>query len=331
MTNNSGLTLEQRAMRMGKITASVVAAVLGYNKYESPFTAWLIITGQKEPEPDNEYMAMGRDLEDGLIRAVCRKLERWAVEKRGTVLSPLMPWAAATPDAILHDGETEIMCAPFAGIEIKNHGFNMTRDYLGQPGDKGDGRDGDCIPIAHHMQAQWGMAVTGLALWYVCPYFGGADLRIYTIPRNEKLIGLMVEAAHDWWKRHVDPNGPMEAPDVDGHSATLEELKRRYPKDDGEIIAATSEHVQWASRYLDTTAKLKEIELAQNNAKNHLIAAVGDKKGIAGVCTFPYIERKGTVDWEAVAKARPGWEGLIAQHAKPATGYRRFNFQWQGE
>lgn len=52
--------LEERRKSLG---GSDMGAVLGLNRYRSPYTVWAEKTGRIGEEPDNEAMRQGRDLE----------------------------------------------------------------------------------------------------------------------------------------------------------------------------------------------------------------------------------------------------------------------------
>lgn len=293
-----------------------MAAILGYSKWTSPYTAWLRITGQVEVE-DNEAMALGRDLEDGLVKNLIRNLDGFlGYAKPGTIQHPDFPWWIATPDAIFSERKE--------GAEIKVRGFHMTAEFQGKPGDSGEW-DNDLIPMADLMQCQWGMGVKpGYDTWWFCPYFGGKDFRLYKIRRDANLIEAMGTRARDFWEAHIDPSGPQVPPDVDGHPATTEHLKSRFPHDNGDFLPALDHHQKWAAEYRDLDSKIKEMEVARNERKNLLIEAVGDAKGIEGVCNHTYVARKAAVDFKALAQSYPGWEQRSQDHMKSATGYRRF-------
>jgi predicted phage-related endonuclease len=76
--------------------------------------------------------------------------------------------------------------------------------------------DNDLIPVYHHMQCQWEMGVAGFRRWVLAVYFGGDEFRLYRIERNDLMLAMMRRRAHEFWRRHLDPSGPLLRPD-DAH------------------------------------------------------------------------------------------------------------------
>jgi len=70
--------IEQRSpewhiWRSEGIGGSESAAILGLSKYKTPYKTWLLRTGQEMPDPINEDMQRGIDLEDGVVKSLCER------------------------------------------------------------------------------------------------------------------------------------------------------------------------------------------------------------------------------------------------------------------
>lgn len=197
------LTAEDKAARANKVTASTVAAFLGFHWYSSPSQAWDYHTGRLE-FPENDDTRLGELLEPGLVRFGAMKLG-WSeyLYPCGTRVSEDFPWAAATPDALTVDGKV--------GLQQKNQNFHMAKTYHGPPGALGPS-DNANVPPYLNAQCQWEMLVTGSIRWYLGTYFGGRDYRLYSIWLDQPMLSKMMVKAFDFWKEHLDPDGPMERP-----------------------------------------------------------------------------------------------------------------------
>lgn len=203
------LTEQDLEVRRGRITASTVAAFLGFHWYESPSHAWELHTGQREFEM-NDDVRLGEWLEPGLVKAATTRLG-WARTSYTypctTLVSPTHPWAAATPDVLQVGGPL----IELAGIQIKNHNPHMAKTYKGTPGTVG-ACDNTLLPPYILAQCQWEMLVIGCRKWFLGTYFGGRDFRLYRVWRDDKMLTRLVERAHVFWRHHLDPDGPMERP-----------------------------------------------------------------------------------------------------------------------
>ncbi len=206
------LTNEDLANRYGRITASCVSAFLGFHRYKSPSAMWDQHTGAV-PFVTNDDIRLGEHLEPGLVAAVTERLG-WKNDVSGvrmdyhypcpTLVSSDLPWAAATPD-VIHSDITQ------GGIQIKNQNPHMAKTYQGTPGTVGKS-DNSLVPPYMLGQCMWEMLVFDAPVWKLVTYFGGRDLRIYRIWRDQKMLDQMVSKAHAFWKAHIDPKGPMMRP-----------------------------------------------------------------------------------------------------------------------
>jgi len=125
------------------------------------------------------------------------------------------------------------------GIQIKNQGGHMRKTYRGSPGSFGPA---DNTAIPPHMLAQclWEMMVTGAARWYFATYLGGADLWIFNIWRDQPAIDRLLERAHAFWQKHLDPNGPMERPSDAGWNPRVGRPALKRKLSGAELLAQPS-------------------------------------------------------------------------------------------
>lgn len=222
------LSEEDLATRLGRITASTVAAFLGFHWYSSPSQQWDYHTG-RVPFPESVDTRLGELLEPGLVRYAVEKLG-WTkyLYPCGTRVSQELPWAAATPDCMT--------IAENLGIQAKNQNYHMAKGYLGSPQSHG-ASDNALVPAYMLAQCQWEMLVTGAVRWYLCTYFGGRDFRIYQIWRDQSLIDRLVPKAYVFWQDHIDPEGPQSRPSDEGWNQNVGRRKPRRLRGD-ELIAA---------------------------------------------------------------------------------------------
>jgi predicted phage-related endonuclease len=137
-------------------------------------------------EPDNAYMAFGRDMEPVLAKHVHERFgilpNEWLIANANTV------WHLATPDGLSLDHE---LCS-----EIKTTG----QDW-----------EDKAIPIQYRRQVQWQLHVTGaqrcLFAWMLRIDVGGVfapawfEPKSLWIERDEDMISALVDTASRLWER----------------------------------------------------------------------------------------------------------------------------------
>jgi putative phage-type endonuclease len=194
------------AVRRVGLGGSDVSTVVGLNKWSSRYELWLDKTGQLPlVDEQSEAAEMGALLEPVVRDRFARS---WGLEVRqvGTLRSARWPWMLTNPDGLCSDG---------AGLECKTCSVWMAHEWAG-------GQTADHAEL----QAQWGMAVTGLDHWWVAVLIGGQHSEYRLITRDQELIDELVAISGRFWRDHVLAQVP---PPLDGSSACTELLRDRYP------------------------------------------------------------------------------------------------------
>ena len=169
-------TPEWLAWRKDKIGASSLSIIMGLNPWKSPYTLWSEMLGLREPEPVNERMQRGTDLEP-IAREYYFKLTGIEMEPK-VVVHPRSSTFFASLDGINSTG-TQI-------LEIKCGGKKL----------HDDAKNG-IIPDYYNIQMQWQMYVTEL---YDCHYlsFDGTEGILIVVKRDQELINKMIIAAEEF-------------------------------------------------------------------------------------------------------------------------------------
>lgn len=239
------LSEEQLALRRTGIGGSEVAAILGESRFAAPFDVWLSKT-QGWRQEETEDMRRGSFLEAGIAAWYAHRygLDARQLEEPGTLQHRTMPRALCTPDRLAW---TSPGVGPrLVSIKAPRRGS----DDWGEPGT-------DKVPAEYALQLQWEHAVCRslpgltdvLGEMHLAALLDG-ELCVYPIAADLELQGWMLEFAHEWWARHVERG---EQPSLDGSSQAREWLKKRFPRDSGEVRPATPHE----------TRLLVELQLAQ--------------------------------------------------------------------
>lgn len=267
------LTDEQKKLRRGHIGASDSPQIV---LPDPPFGGPIDVYNSKvfgDHKAETEAMGMGNLLEGPgldflektlnikLSRASETNLFRVSTGRDGGVL-------AAIPDAIVFGKP--------AGCEVKY----VNQSFAELWGEEGTNEVPDHVAV----QTQHQMYVWELERVYVAVFIAGFSLSLksYMVPRDDELIGDIVDADVAFWKRHIEPQIPPEG--WTGPSLDCLSRRKRIPK---KIIPGDPELV---ARWLDAkeaAVKAKEdVEAIQSQVIGSLDDAEALDLGDGSMVTY---------------------------------------------
>jgi putative phage-type endonuclease len=296
--------------------ASEVAAVLGLDRYRSPYQIWARKMGLVEEPEAGEPAHWGTILESAIREEWERRSGLEAIKPDRPILHPVHAWACCSPDGL-------VVTEP-DGLEIKTVGVRR-EDAWGEPGT-------DAIPDYYLTQVHWSLGVVAEARgWHVAALFGGQRFATYYVRRDSDMINVLLDAVGEWWERHIIHG---EEPSVDGSEATARILAHRWPRHQRPLLPAPAEVEDLARALRQTRSALEHDEAAEREAVNRIKALMGDGEGYAG--TFGQITWRAAkdgqkVDWEALARSLGATQEQIAQHTTVKVGSRRFVAKWAND
>jgi putative phage-type endonuclease len=252
-------------LRRAGVTASEIAVVMGISPYDSPFNLyWSKLNDWRWG--GNEYTGVGTHLEDAIA-------EWWAAEnaallgdpplmRAGLYAHPERPWQLATPDRKIR----------FTVVgRMVRHGLLECKwvaqswDGWGEPGT-------DDIPTYYRAQGLWQADVLGVDEVHFA-VLGPTGFRAYLVRRDERGeadLQLMRAAGEDFVRRLRE----QDAPDLDGHSATIDALKKLHPSvGEGDVEVS----VELAERYRQARADKKDAEQRVDQCEAEIRAALGSE------------------------------------------------------
>lgn len=179
------------ARRTG-IGGSDVAGILGLSKWKTPYSVWLDKTGQGVEIEDNAPMKWGRALEPVIRQEYAEATGRVVLQPADMLRHPVHSFMVANLDGMTEDRRV---------VEIKT-----ARAATGW-GESGS----DQVPQDYLFQVQHYMAVTGFEVADIAVLIGGSDFRLYEVPADAELQGMMIEAEAEFWRRvqNMDPPEPV--------------------------------------------------------------------------------------------------------------------------
>lgn len=281
------------------IGGSDVAPILGLSKWRTPLDVYLDKRGEGAPDVDNESMVWGRALEP-VIR------QQYA-ERTGRVVR--------LPDAMLRHPRHDFMIANLDGVTDDKRVLEVKTARTGQDwGEPGT----DEIPEAYALQVQHYLAVTGFVVCDVAVLIGGSDFRLYEVPADRELQGLIIDAEAAFWQRVIDGDEP--------EPITFAEAQQRYGRSDAKGVVGAGEMAAQAVRDLARIkAQIKQLEAAEEDAKAIVMRAFGDSGdtlvlGDRTLATWKLAKAPERFDAAAFKAAHPD---LAAKFTGPGNPYRR--------
>ena len=314
-------------IRRGGITASEIAIVLGISPYGSPFSLyWQKLNDWRDE--GNEFTSAGRHLEDAIAS--------WWMDEHGKQLgltdglaglyaNAERPWQLATPDRLLYtpcdycggrggfgmDPCADCMMAGYkpddltALLECKWVAYSW--DGWGEPGT-------DEIPVYYRAQGLWQMDTLGVDEVHFAA-LGPGGFRSYVIRRDEAVEDdlAVMRAAGQAFHDRLESG---DAPDLDGHSATVAALRKLHPSvGEGDVEVP----ITLANLYAQSRAARKEAEEQIALCEAEIRAALGSEFNRA-VCNGKLVASRSVYDqsgdsaeltaldddWPVVDRLNPG-------------------------
>lgn len=261
--------LDYRSTHIG---GSDVAAILGISSYGSPWSKWAEKCGLVPDEPENELMAGGRFLEQGITPWFSSRTGLYVIGAQTVIESIDDPLAICTIDGAVAESPSALIDEALGELEIKVRGF---------------GKPWDPIPADIQAQCQWQMHCTGHDRAWIAVLMG-RRLDVHQLERDDGDIAFITDRVHRFWTEHVVTGTP---PPTDGHDATLDAIAAVYPSATPDVSVELDELV-------DVLDEWRAAKTAKSAAENR------EKEAKAAICAALADAEEGTVAGERVVTYR---------------------------
>lgn len=286
-------------LRKCGIGGSDIGAIMGVNRYSSPFNVFIDKTTDYAKDlSDNEAVYWGTVLEDAVAKEFEKRTGKKTANVNAILASNDTPFAYANIDRRIV-GEN-------AGLECKTtNAFNADEWKDGQ------------VPASYICQCQWYMYVTGYDKWYIACLIGGQKFVYYDLKRDDELIQYMLDRAKEFWHDNVLCR---VAPIADSSPSCTEYITNQYPEDNGESVMFASDHIALIKRLMLVKNQEKELKKQKTEIENQLKQYMGEaQSGICEQYTVTWKTQNGApkFDKEALAAAMGAEE--LAKYYTPTT------------
>jgi putative phage-type endonuclease len=303
-----------RARRSG-ISASDVAAVLGFSQYKTPWEVWADKTGRRPRETDaaREAIRLGVALEPWLLAQARHQL---GADVRRTAhrlyAHPEHGWRLCSPDGEVADRDWTLVEAKTAGLAS---GFGVP-----------DGWTEQRAPLGYELQCRWQMHVMGRPQAVLIGLVAGVGMRRYEYTRDVSVEADMVAQVTEWWQRHI--LGRVEPP-MGARDNALMDATHPTAGEGSIALDDDPDLPDLILQYRDGLAREKEGKALKEAATAQLKRKLGDHP-VGTVRNQPVVTwnaKTGAVDWLALVEDLveiAGWSGplldldaLVDRYRKP--------------
>ena len=212
---------EWHAARKNGIGGSEVAAILGLSNFATAYDIWESKTSDEAKHiDDNEQMRWGRILEPVIVTEYIKKTKN-RVTFPPRLVHPDYPYMGVNLDGLANENIV---------VEAKNVRYG---DEWGEEGT-------DQIPIIYNVQCQYNMMVA--SAYYgihilsadVPVLIAGSDHRIYHVPADIEMQGMLADVVHEFWElvRTKTPPEPKSAKEINQRFKTSKAGRVIASKDD---------------------------------------------------------------------------------------------------
>lgn len=282
------------------IGGSDIGAIFSLSPFKSPLALWVDKTSPEiEPEDeDNIPMAVGRELEPFLAARFQRKFKKEygldiEVKEMDYMLQhDTVDYFLVTIDRWFKHPEWDNV-----GIELKTTSAYQKNAW-----------EDEEIPESYYLQCQWALFITGWRLWYIGCLIGNSKFIIKPIPRNEEVIKVLEERAHDYWQNYVLKN---VAPAPIGTERDDDIIDAMYPEAD------TGRHIEFNGDEQASIEKMiKEYDTLSKDIKASTLSLDTIKQKVKMLM--------GTAEWTRVSGRKIIYQNLVKHVPAYTSKYRLF-------
>lgn len=249
--------LEWLKERQCGIGGSDVGAILGVNKYKTPFEVYLEKTETiSEVKEQSEAAYWGDQFEEVVAKEFEKRTGLKVRRDRKHYKHKEYPFMVANIDRRVV-GQNAI-------LECKTANQYLLKEW-----------EDEEIPASYLLQVQHYICVTNADKAYIACLIGGQKFIWKEIKRDDELIEIIIKAEKDFWKLVEDKTPPA----LDGSSAAEKYLRERFANvQGGTKVALGVKYKEKIEKYLSLKKQIKELEQETRTLENSLKLEIGDNE-----------------------------------------------------
>lgn len=300
------LTVEQKALRRGRVGASEIGALIDYFapqdglRVDPHKTAFDVFAERDCPSDEaKDHQTWGLFQEPAILGFYAQKQGLRLLPSPGTLLHPKIGALCATPDGLARRPTGRLR-----NLQAKNAQHHQAWRW----GEAGT----DDMPLLYVSQQSVELGVLLAQVGELAEVvedegdtvvsLGGAPPVGFPIRFDPELFGQLATLAEKFVRDHILPGKPptINASTVD---SAAEWIKRKYPAQKLKLLTPTDEDRVLVQLVATMRATGKAAEEEKKLAEVQLKARLGDAEGFEGLCTFKKNKDSIGPDWEKIARS----------------------------
>ena len=253
---------EWLSIRRRYIGGSDAAAVVGLNKWASPYSVWADKLGKVPPKEDTEAMRIGRDLEEYVAVRFSERSGKRVQRCNFILVNDKYPFAHASVDRLIIGEDSGLECKTTSSLAMKNF------------------KNGE-FPENYYVQSVHYLAVTERKRWYVAVLVLGQGFFVYQLTRipgdicpewcessvyvDDAEIEALMGAEEEFW-HYVLTETP---PPIDGSDATSEAIKTIFAES-CEAVCDLYPYNSTLMAYSAVCEQIKSLERDKDDLANQI-------------------------------------------------------------
>jgi predicted phage-related endonuclease len=244
---------EIKKQRMKGVGGSEVPAILGLDKYSSPYKVWLVKTGRESSFTGNKYTQAGIILESAVVEFFQKETKYRVIKssaKQKLYVHPKVDYAIGMPDRFYFGNKIG------KGIlECKT-----TQAMI------------DDVPESWFAQLQWYLGIVGLMYGGVAWLERGLDFKYQEYEFDPDFFNFMLEHVRIFWENHVIKDVPPEP-------INIQDVERMFTRHiEGSKIEATPELINTHDEIRSLRATIQELETRETELVEKVKLAMRDNE-----------------------------------------------------
>lgn len=246
-------------LRRNSIGGSDAGAILGFNKYESPYSLYckkVYPETFEEDLSDNEAIHFGNVLEDVVAKEFSERTGKKVRKHNKMMYHEEYDFMSANVDRVVIGEKALLEC-------------KTANQYK-----ESEWKDGN-VPASYMAQCYHYLAVTGLEKAYIAVLIGGQKFVWTEIERDDEVINEIIESEKEFWFNHVMKQIPPETDDTEATSKALNEL---WEVTNGNVLTIDEEQNARFKAMISIDKQIKELEKEKRGHQNKLKELLGDNE-----------------------------------------------------
>jgi putative phage-type endonuclease len=260
---------EWKALRAQYIGGSDAAAVVGLNRFSSPYALWAEKTGRTPQFEGNLATDVGTFLEEFIAKRFETVSGKKVRRDNRSFINDRYPWAIANIDRDIVGEDAGLECKSTSALNVKRF-------------------KGGEFPENYYCQCVHYLAVTERVRWYIAVLIGNQDFKVYHLTRienescpewceaslyiSDEEISALMEAEKDFWYSNVKADVP---PIADGTKPCTNAIKTIYSESSEDSVNLSMFETDLEQRAA-LSAQIGNLEKLRDAVDNKIKAYMGN-------------------------------------------------------